>query len=162
MTIHLAQTVKSWFLGIEEIHKHYYHDKMLWLPLTDEIRYDDRWEDESLHICDASDIVDNYLQYLPGVGDAFDYGDYNVSFDMNDVAEAGWTELELTTSLQAIADNINQGHRIKMYGYPWIENYKDNWGADRSRWRFQGLRPPLNNAQARFDKPEPFAREMKV
>jgi len=151
--IELSQVKKSWHLGIEDIFGEYYWDGDAWVILTDEIEYDDRWIEETLHKCAASDLIQNLIQYLPGAGDACDYGDFWIEFDLNDVEEAGWTEDELTSALQAIADLINSGCEIYADDEPFQYESTDSWGSKYTYWRYPALLPVANEKYLEIEYP---------
>ena len=140
--IELARIVKGWYLGIRDIGREYYADGDRWLPLTDEVRNQERWEEDIMHVCCGYDILMNYLQYVPGFDSSSHYGDLYVEFDLNGVVAAGWSENQLTECLQFIANHVNNGKAVVAQCSVYVCKSIDFRNVEHTRPSFGALIPP--------------------
>ncbi len=136
------QTRKGFHLGIKDIFQEWYCDGKVWRVLTEDVKTsEDFGNNYTYGVADTSLLLTNWLQYLPGVIEWDTYGEMSVSFDMDEVAKAGWDEAKLVSVLEAMANKVNRCRTVKAYNVPWWYSTHDAWGSPINYWRYPALLP---------------------
>ncbi len=125
------RTQKSFSLGIEEHLRDEWAFRMgKWRRMKPSFR-DEEWfcEDYEYGVAETKDMLECWLNYLPGVKEWDDYGDFSITFDMDEVLEAGWCEQFLIEMLGDMVTYIKM-RRVIRAEEPWLYTTKDAYGNE--------------------------------
>ena len=142
MAVECFHTLKGYHLGIGDIRATWYWDGKVWRRMQRE-DYDAEWycEDYEMGVAETSDMLANLCEYLRGVKEYDDYGDFSITFDMGGVEAAGWDEARLVNTLEIMANALNRRQILKAQGEPYLYETTDDWGAKHTYWRHPALVP---------------------
>lgn len=141
MAITCFRTQKSFSLGVEDrLRDKWAFFNKKWRLLKPRYK-DEKWyEDYQYEVAETRDMLECWLGYLPGGEEWNDYGDFSVTFDMDDVKEAGWSERQLIDILEDMACYVRM--RCVIHAEPpWLHTTTDNWGAERRYYRYPAIDP---------------------
>lgn len=133
---------KTYDLDIKDIWAGWYWDGKVWCRLKRE-DYDAEWycEDYVMDVASSSDLLSNWCEYLPGVTEYDDYGSFTITFDMDEVVDAGWDEAKLIRVLRAMTIAINRRQHLEATDESYQYETTDVYGAKITYWRNPALVP---------------------
>lgn len=142
MSVECFSTTKGFHLGIKDIFQAWHWNGRRWRKMRRE-DYDAEWfcEDYECGVASTSDILSNLCEYLPGVKEWDDYGDFSITFDMDEVRCAGWPEDYLIEILEKMAHKVNRCKTINATDAPYLYTSTDAWGADHTYYRHPAMEP---------------------
>jgi len=141
MAITCLCTRKTYSLGVEnQLRDEWAFFKGKWRKLKSNYRDEDWFEDYQLSIAETKDMLECWLSYLPGCIEWDDYGDFSITFDMNDVKEAGWNERQLIGVVEDMARFVKM-RRVIHGEKPWPTHTIDDYGHRRDYFRYPAIDP---------------------
>jgi hypothetical protein len=141
MSITCFKTQKSYSLGVKNV----YDDKWAffkskWRKLKPHYE-DEAWYDDYRYgIAATSDMLECWLGFLPGVESWDNYGDFSVTFNMDDVKEDGWSERQLIDILEDMARFVRM-RRVIHAEEPWLHTTTDAYGGLINCYRHPTIDP---------------------
>jgi len=139
MAITCQHTRKNYSLGVvDQLRDEWAFFKGKWRKLKPGYRDEDWFEDYLFDLATTKDMLECWLGYLPGRVDWDDYGDFSITFDMDDVSEAGWSEQQLIGVLEDMARFVKMRRVIHGEG-PWATWTTDDYGHRRDYYRYPAI-----------------------
>jgi hypothetical protein len=145
------RTLKSFSLGMEDvIDDRWAYIKGVWRKLRPNYKDSEWYDDYPYGIANTSDMLECWLTYLPGVECWDNYGDFCVTFDMNEVKEAGWNHWQLFDILGDMARHVKM--RLMIHAEtPWLHTGTDAYGSEFTRY----MHPTIEPLEGMLDKDFP-------
>ncbi len=141
MTITCISTRKTYSLGVDG------HLQDEWLYLNGKWRTqktgfrETKWfEDYKYCIVETEDMLECWLGYLPGVVESTVHRDLSITFDMDDVEEAGWDEQRIINILGNMSTHVRMRPVIHGEG-PWPTSSTDAYGHCIEYYRYPPIDP---------------------
>lgn len=142
MAVECFHTLKGYHLGIKDMYQGWFWDGNVWKKLARaDYRSDWFMEDYEFGVATTGDVLANLCEYLPGVREWDDYGDFSVTFDMGDVEEVKWNEARLVSELKRMAHKVNRCRILFATDEPYHYTTKDAYGSDITYPRHPALKP---------------------
>ncbi len=102
--------------------------KGMWRKLTPK-NLDEKWfSDYHYGIAETKDMLECWLNFLPGAECWEDYEDFSVTFDMDEVKTADWTEFDLREMLADMASYVKL-NRVIHAEEPYQTYRHDDYGT---------------------------------
>ncbi len=142
MTITCESTRKTFRLGVDsQLRYSWVFHTGKWREVNLDSKVGKRWlEDNKYDIASTRDMLECWLNFLPGVLEWNDYYDFSVTFDMDEVKRVGWNERQLIYVLEDMSSRVKM-HRVIHADPPWQESGTDSWGDRRQYYRYPAIEP---------------------
>jgi hypothetical protein len=138
--IECIATQKTFSLGIGDVQRDcWVYHKGAWRKMKPKDR-DTEWycEEYEYGTAETQDMLECWLQYLPGVKGWCDYGDMMIDFNMDEVEEEGWDEQKLKDVLGDMARFVKM-RRVIHAKEPWLAEAIDAWGHKYTYYRHPAI-----------------------
>jgi hypothetical protein len=141
MAVICVCTRKTFNLGVEDqLRDLWAFRNGKWRQLKPNYQDEPWFEDYQYGMAETKDMLECWLQYLPGCVDWDDYGDFSVTFDMGDVGEAGWGVHRLRDVLGDMSQFVKM-RRVIHGDPPWLTYSTDAYGHRYNYYRHSAIDP---------------------
>jgi hypothetical protein len=141
MSINCVHTVKTFSLGVDSVLRdEWVYKNRMWRKQKPGFE-DTKWfEDYDYGVASTCDILECWLNYVPGSESWDDYDDFTIDFDMGSVFDAGWSEFDLRQVLSDMASRVWMDGVVHA-GKPWKDSRIDAWGHEVHYYRHPAIEP---------------------
>lgn len=127
--------------------RHWYWDGNVWRFANKEFMQSEEFiNDYELDLISAQAVLDNWSQYLPGVMDIDDYGNWFVSFCVEEVTATSWginkwTLAQIEAMLKKMEEAVHRRIKLEAFDAPYEYHTTGIYGGAVVVNRYPALRP---------------------